>query len=197
MSRESRRLKKELRMARKQAERDARRLTGELAKREAAYNTQAANLLNEIKIMQANHGNELNSLKTGFENTIAGIVEESDKRYGDLQTQSEKRIADLSALMLQQRDDFRTQYDAQLTAFNNLNTQYGQISESYMNQREMAANAANAYVPSAISPASTPLMGDQRQDLGGRKQSDNSLSSLTILSGLGTTGNPTAGLQLA
>ena len=184
-------------MARKQAERDSRRLTNQLAEREAAYNTQAANLLNEIKIMQANHGNELNSLKTGFENTIAGIVEESDKRYGDLQTESEKRIADLSALMLQQRDDFKTQYDAQLTAFDNLNAQYGQISQSYMNQREMAANAANAYVPSAISPASTPLMGDQRQDLGGRKPTDNSLSSLTILSGLGTTGNPTAGLQLA
>ena len=197
MSRESRRLKKELRMARKQAERDRIRITRELEKREAAYNQRSADLLSEMKIMQANHGKELNSLRTGFENTISGIVKESDKRYGSLQAQSEQRIGDLNKLMLQQRSDFDAQYDAQLTAFNNLNTQYGEISQAYLNQQQQAANAANAYVPNAINAASTPLMGDQRQDLGGRKQSDNTLSSLTILSGLGTTGNPTAGLQLA
>lgn len=197
MSRESRRLKKELRMARKQAERDSRRLTGELAKREAAYNKQANDLLSSIKIMQANHGKELNSLKSGFESTISGIVKESDKRYGALQAQSDKRISDLNSLMLQQRNDFKTQYDAQLTAFNDLNTQYGEISQAYQDQQQKAANAANAYVPAPVASADTPLMGDQRTEVGGRKQANNTLSSLTILSGLGTTGNPTAGLQLA
>jgi len=197
MSKESRRLKKELRMARKQAERDRNRITAEMEKRTAAFNKQSNDLLSQMKIMQANHGNELNSLRSGFESTISGIVKESDKRYGNLQAESDKRISTLNNLMLQQRNDFKTQYDAQLQAFNNLNTQYGEISQAYQDQQQKAANAANAFVPDPVAAANTPLMGDQRAEAGGRKKSDNTLSSLTILSGLGTTGNPTAGLQLA
>jgi hypothetical protein len=58
-----------------------------------------------------------------------------------------------------------------------------------------ASNLRNAFVPNANPTALSVLYGDNRK--GGRRQQDNQLSDLSILSGLGTNSNPLAGLQLA
>ena len=60
---------------------------------------------------------------------------------------------------------------------------------------QRASNMRNAFVPNANPTALSVLYGDNRK--GGRRQQDNQLSDLSILSGLGTNSNPLAGLQLA
>ena len=59
-----------------------------------------------------------------------------------------------------------------------------------------AANMRNAFVPQANPTATAASYGDQRPTTE-RRSSNNSLSDLNILSGLGTKTNPLAGLQLA
>ena len=80
-------------------------------------------------------------------------------------------------------------------------------AENYMNQQLQASNAArfaaeqraynmrNAFVPQANPNALSISYGDQRTTA--RKKENNQLSDLTILSGVGATSNPLAGLQLA
>ena len=58
-----------------------------------------------------------------------------------------------------------------------------------------ASNLRNAFVPTANPNALSVLYGDNRR--ADRRREDNQLSDLSILSGLGTTSNPLAGLQLA
>ena len=54
----------------------------------------------------------------------------------------------------------------------------------------------NAFVPQANPTTETVAYGDERTDTT-RKRRNNQLSDLSILSGLGPTANPLAGLQLA
>jgi predicted flap endonuclease-1-like 5' DNA nuclease len=80
-------------------------------------------------------------------------------------------------------------------------------ANTYMQQQLQASNAAraaaeqraynmrNAFVPQANPNALSISYGDQRSTA--RKKENNQLSDLTILSGVGTTSNPLAGLQLA
>lgn len=81
-------------------------------------------------------------------------------------------------------------------------------ANSFMQQQLEASNAArlaaeqraynmrNAFVPQANPNALSISYGDQRTN-NQRKKENNQLSDLTILSGVGATSNPLAGLQLA
>lgn len=61
---------------------------------------------------------------------------------------------------------------------------------------QRAANMRNAFVPQANPTATSAGYGDQRKSFN-RDTATNALSSMTILSGLGTASSPLAGLQLA
>ena len=105
-----------------------------------------------------------------------------------------------------QSDPFADQMAELQAAYNNQLAQL-QSQQSYFNQQLQTANAArveaenrannmrNAFVPQANPTALSAAYGDERTS--SRQRSDNQLSDLSILSGLGTTSNPLAGLQLA
>ena len=94
-----------------------------------------------------------------------------------------------------------------LEGLTNANDQWASANQ-FMQDQMLAANAAreaaeqrasnlrNAFVPQANPNAMSVLYGDSRRG-GRRRQEDNQLSDLSILSGLGTNSNPLAGLQLA
>lgn len=70
---------------------------------------------------------------------------------------------------------------------------------NYQDQLRRTENLQSAFVPEPSPSAFTASVGDQRTD-SNRKTRDNrlsDLSSLSIVSGLGTASNPLSGLQLA
>ena len=99
-----------------------------------------------------------------------------------------------------------SELELQVETLGNTNDNWAAANQ-FMQDQMLAANAArdlaeqrasnlrNAFVPNANPTALSVLYGDNRR--GGRKQEDNQLSDLSILSGLGTKSNPLAGLQLA
>lgn len=105
-----------------------------------------------------------------------------------------------------QSDPFADQMAELQAAYNNQLAQL-QSQQSFFNQQLQTANAArveaenrannmrNAFVPQANPTALSAAYGDQRTS--SRQRTNNQLSDLSILSGLGTTSNPLAGLQLA
>ena len=96
--------------------------------------------------------------------------------------------------------------ELKLDGLNNANEQWS-AANKFMEDQLKSANAArsaaekrasnlrNAFVPTANPNALSVLYGDNRR--ASRRREDNQLSDLSILSGLGTTSNPLAGLQLA
>jgi hypothetical protein len=123
----------------------------------------------------------------------------------------------LDDLFIQQQEQYNSQMAEMQDQFNSqIGGLQGQLSEAqsayaqanqFMTQQIEASNAArlaaeqraynmrNAFVPQANPTALSVSYGDQRRTA--RRAENNQLSDLTILSGLGTTSNPLAGLQLA
>lgn len=105
-----------------------------------------------------------------------------------------------------QSDPFADQMAELQAAYNNQLAEL-QGQQSFFNQQLSTANAAradaenrannmrNAFVPQANPTALSAAYGDDRSST--RQRNNNQLSDLSILSGLGTTSNPLAGLQLA
>ena len=98
-------------------------------------------------------------------------------------------IGEVESRMAQQQEDFNS---AQAYA----NEQLNAANNAFLAEQKRSANMANAYVPQANPTASSIGYGDGRR-VSRRKRQDNQLSDLTLLSGLGTTTSPLAGLQLA
>ena len=88
---------------------------------------------------------------------------------------------------------------AQQQDFNNAqaftNQQLNAANNAFLREQQRSANLGNAYIPQANPTALSIGYGDGRTTR--RKQDDNQLSDLTLMSGLGTQSNPLAGLQLA
>jgi hypothetical protein len=108
--------------------------------------------------------------------------------------------------MIEVQDKFNATVGSLQGELSDAKDSYAQANQ-FMTQQVEAANAArraaeqraynmrNAFVPQANPTALSVSYGDQRRTT--RRAENNQLSDLTILSGLGTTANPLAGLQLA
>jgi hypothetical protein len=118
------------------------------------------------------------ALNAQFEERLARLTEGFTERYGALESMFEKQ----SASMMQ----FQQQMQGQMQ----------QAQNSYNQQVQMMQNIQNSRVPVAEENAFTAQIGDQRED-SSRDKENNRLSDLSILSGLGTSSNPTSGLSLA
>jgi len=98
---------------------------------------------------------------------------------------SEAQISSLNDLMVQQRTGFETQLAASQAA--------------YDEQKRIATNLGNAYVPEAQQSALAPAMADTAPAAAVRKAKDNELSQLAIVNRpmAGNAAMPLAGLQIA
>ena len=117
-------------------------------------------------------------LSAQFEQQLAALTAGFAERYGALESMFEQQ----SASMMQ----FQQQMQGQMQ----------QAQNSYNQQVQMMQNIQNSRVPVAEENAFTAQIGDQREDTS-RDKENNRLSDLSILSGLGTSSNPTSGLSLA
>ena len=117
-----------------------------------------------------------------------------DTRYRNLEASSAQRYTNLNNFLISQQADFASQREQ-------LSTQLAEQTAAYNEQMKRAEAQARAYVPDANPTATAATAGDDRANLLGAsaktKQQANSLSNLSVLTGLGTQGNPLSGLQIA
>ena len=126
--------------------------------------------------------------QTAFESQLTTQAEASAASLADLNDLFLGQLGAVEDRMSQQQDAFNT-----AQAFTN--QQLNAANNAFLREQQRAANMQNAYIPQANPNAFSIGYGDGRTSR--RKREDNSLSDLTLLSGLGTTSNPLAGLQLA
>ena len=131
--------------------------------------------------MQPSANNETSQLLAGFSEQVNAI-----------NAANQSNINALTAIFTQQSAQFQ---EAQQLAAQQLQ----ESEERYQEQMRINGNLQSAFVPAANPSAFSTQMGDQRPDDTRPKQNNNlsDLSSLSIVSGLGTTANPLSGLQLA
>ena len=124
---------------------------------------------------------QTNALTASFENQISQLNEANAANIDSLNSRYDEQTA--------QFDEFQSLAAGQLAT----------AEANYQEQQRMVGNLQSAFVPQANPNAFTAAIGDQRSD-GSRLKTNNrlsDLSSLSIVSGLGTTANPLSGLQLA
>ena len=126
--------------------------------------------------------------QSSFDSALAAQSASSAASLGQLNDLFSSQYAGLEQQMAAQQQDFN---NAQ--AFTN--QQLNAANNAFLREQQRAANLGNAYIPQANPTAMTVGYGDGRTTR--RKQDDNQLSDLALMSGLGTQSNPLAGLQLA
>jgi hypothetical protein len=126
--------------------------------------------------------------QSSFESTLAAQSAQSASSLNQLNNMFSAQYSGLESRMASQQQDFN---NAQ--AFTQ--QQLSAANSAFLAEQQRSANLGNAYVPQANPTAFSVGYGDGRSSR--RKQADNQLSDLTLLSGLGTQSNPLAGLQLA
>lgn len=115
----------------------------------------------------------------------------------------DKQIADINAANAANMNALTSKYDQQASQFADYQTlmssQLATAEANYQQQAQMVKNMESAYVPEANPNAFAAAIGDQRVDDNRPRKSNrlSDLSSLSIVSGLGTASNPLSGLQLA
>ena len=115
----------------------------------------------------------------------------------------QQQIDQLNAANAANIESLNRQYDQQTQAFNAFQdlaaSQLATANANYENQRRMTENLYTAFVPEPNPSAFTASVGDQRTETSRKTQNNklSDLSSLSIISGLGTASNPLSGLQLA
>ena len=131
---------------------------------------------------------QINELSNRQAETINGLTADFSSQLAASQQSADQRIAGLNDLMLQQQD--------QAASTQALLQQQAQAAQAaYQEQARQADALGRAYVPTLNPSAASASLGDQRTTA--RQETNNSLSDLAIVSGLGTNTNPLAGLQLA
>lgn len=100
---------------------------------------------------------------------------------------NQDRIDDMNDLLLQQQT-------AAASAQSLLQSQLQTTQNALQAQQALSANMANAYVPKAQQSAATVSYGDARTQT--RKTKNNSLSGLSIVSGVGGGTNALTGLKI-
>ncbi len=115
----------------------------------------------------------------------------------------QQQIDQLNAANAANIESLNRQYDQQTQAFNAFQdlaaSQLATANANYQNQLRMTENLYTAFVPEPNPSAFTASIGDQRTETSRKTQNNklSDLSSLSIISGLGTASNPLSGLQLA
>ena len=143
--------------------------------------------------IQAKSVQDLNSLTVGFQDSIARMNQDFSSRYADLQSAADQRYSQLNDVLIQRTDAFNQQLEAQ-------NNQLVAMTDSYNEQVRVAGNQARASTPVANQGAQGAVAGDDRQNLFNntvRKKNQADSKDLSILTGIGSQGNPLAGLQIA
>ena len=131
---------------------------------------------------------QIDELRNQQAETINGLTADFSTQLAASQQSADQRIAGLNDLMLQQQD--------QAASTQALLQQQAMAAENaYKEQLRQADALGRAYVPTLNPSAATASLGDERVTT--RQGTNNSLSDLAIVSGLGTNLNPLAGLQLA
>lgn len=181
---------------------------------------QEQDLLSRLDALKITSQEELQAQQLLSQQALASQRDSSQKALADLQLTLDSQVAGLnqqSALQQQQYEAQLGQYQTQLGDYQNqlgvLNQQslearrQFEASNNLLTSQLQSANAAreiaeqrvsnmaNAFIPQANPITTSVAYGDQRTT--SRKKKKNRLSDLSILSGLGTTSNPLAGLQLA
>ena len=127
--------------------------------------------------------------QSGFEEALTSQAVESANALAGLNDLFTTSFTGINEQMAQQQADFNT-----AQAFTQ--QQLSSANAAFLAEQQRSANLQNAYVPGVNPNALSIGYGDNRNNRK-RQAADNSLSDLTIMSGLGTQGNPLAGLQLA
>ena len=132
----------------------------------------------------------------------------------EMTIQNKQSIADQQTFYQGQLDQTRAASDAQIASLNDLmvqqragfDQQYGLLQEqklasdaAFAEQKRIATNLGNAYVPEAQQSALAPAMADTAPAAAVRKAKDNELSQLAIVNRpmAGNAAMPLAGLQIA
>ena len=125
---------------------------------------------------QPNYSDQISALQAGFAEQLAGVNASNEQMLGSLQGQIEQQ----SAAFAQAQQQFGSALAAQQAQFQEQSNQF--------------ANFQNARVPAAEKTAAAEFdsLGVDRS-----RTKKSPLSSLAIVSGLGTQANPLSGLQLA
>ncbi len=153
-------------------------IIGALGDDVAAANARADEYANEASKNIGNNTDLIGNLGQQFQDQLAALTQGQEQRYAALESvlnQQSQAMAQSQAMMQQQM----------MAA-----------QQSYNEQLRLMQNMQRANVPEAEENAFTAQIGDQRESTA-RKKEDNQLSDLSILSGLGTQGSPTAGFSLA
>ena len=164
---------------------------------------------------------DLNSLTASFSDSIAQLSGDFDTRYGNLEEASNATIGKLQDFIADQSSSFDTAFNEQRTSFEGLLSSQADefavqrdqlngllitsqeantaLQGAFDEQNRIATNQANAFVPGANPSAVGATAGDDREQLfsSTKKKSSKQLNDLSLLSGVGTQGNPLAGLQIA
>lgn len=132
----------------------------------------------------------------------------------EMTIQNKQAITDQQTFYQGQLDQTRAASDAQIASLNDLmvqqktgfDQQYGLLQEqkvasdaAFAEQKRIATNLGNAYVPQAQQSALAPAMADTAPAAAVRKAKDNELSQLAIVNRpmAGNAAMPLAGLQIA
>ena len=132
----------------------------------------------------------------------------------EMAIQNKQSITDQQTFYQGQLDQTRAASDAQVASLNDLmvqqkagfDQQYGLLQEqklasdaAFAEQKRIATNLGNAYVPQAQQSALAPAMADTAPAAAVRKAKDNELSQLAIVNRpmAGNAAMPLAGLQIA
>lgn len=160
-----------------------------------AYNTNVAeyNQFKEISDAQLKaaglaYDNQATQF-AGFQASSAAAAEQQAAEFSAFQASSAAASLAQATAFDEKFSAYQTQAEAQLA-----------ISDAnYQEQAKMVGNLQSAFVPEANPNAFAGTLGDQRADDDRPRKSNSlsSLSSLSIVSGLGTASNPLSGLQLA
>ena len=166
---------------------------------------------------------DLRDLTVGFQDTIGKMnddfaqrfkdqEDDSNRKFKSIQDAADRRYDDLNDILVGRTNDFNNTLDDlndQLTKSNDaLVSTQGALDDSLLNARNiqgllddtvrLSTNQANAFVPAANPGARTAVAGDDRRSLFNNvRPKAKQLNDLTLLSGVGSQGNPLAGLQIA
>lgn len=142
---------------------------------QSATNTQAVADASAIRI-------------SGLEAQLAQQGIDSANNLAMLNDAFANQITGLEGMMMTQQQEFQNTQAL-------MEQELSAAQAALLDEQRRAANLALSYVPQANPNALSVSYGDGRRST--RRQQDNQLSDLSILTGLGTGGNPLAGLQLA
>lgn len=131
---------------------------------------------------------QIDALKTQNSTALEAQAAASAAELSAMNNLFGQQIAGVNQQMLLQQQDFE---NAQAFTQQQLEA----ANAAFLKEQQRSANLGNAYIPQSNPNAMSIGYGDGR--VSGRKQKNNQLSDLSLISGLGTQKNPLAGLQLA